>query len=90
MVSSLTTAQFKEVLQEVNKNHSLIKGRAIKYLDSSFDFRTLSFWRIEFRGFAGNKVFTVTNRGEMVDGEYLADIGNLYDEIMQWLKEGEK
>jgi hypothetical protein len=80
MVSGITPGQFKEILNEIGKNHCLIKGRAVKYVDSSFDFRTRTFWRIEIRPFGTPKEFTVVNRPD--------DTGFLFDEIMDWLDEG--
>ena len=77
---ALTYEEFGKVLKEIEKNHWLVNGRCVKYVDSSFDFRTKTFWRIEIRPFGNSKTFTTANRSdESVD---------LLEEIMTWLDEG--
>lgn len=76
----VTLSQFKEIMNEIEKYHSLVKGRAVKYVESSFDFRFMTFWRIVIRPFGAIKEFTTVNRPD--------DDGFLFDEIMDWLDEG--
>ena len=81
---SLTYTEFYDILKYINENHSLVKGRMIKYTDTSFDFRTNEIWRVEFRGFfRPSKIFTHTNASQE------SRAISLYDQIMTWLKEGE-
>ena len=88
MIKALSLSQFTDILEEIEKNHCLITGRGVKYVDSSFDFRTNSIWQVVMRPFGQEKVFTVANRIKKVKGEYVDEVGSLYDEIMTWLNEG--
>ena len=67
----MTRKQFIALLAEIEKNHWLINGKCVKYVDSSFDFRTKTFWRVVIRPFGKEKVFMP------------ADL----DKIMKWLNE---
>ena len=80
MVSGVTLLQFKQILNEIEKHHSLVTGRCVKYVDSSFDFRTMTFWRVVIRPFGATQEFTTVNRPDVE--------GFLFDEIMDWLDEG--
>jgi hypothetical protein len=78
-MKTLSLKEFTKIVDIINKKHSLITGKAIKYLDSTFDFRTLSFFRINLRGFGKEKEFTVVNRIEE------PKFNTLYEEIIDWL-----
>lgn len=67
----LSPKQFIKLLSEIEKGHCLIEGRCVKYVDSSFDFRTKTFWRIVVRPFGAEKEF----------------IEPSFEQIMNWLKE---
>lgn len=77
----LTLAQFKSILKEVYDKHMLVVGRGIKYVDISFDFRQMKFWRVVMRPFGTPKEFSCANRFEPKQYE------SLYEEIMEWLGE---
>ncbi len=77
VISGVTPDQFKEIMNKVKKDHRLIKGRCVKYVETSFDFRDCTFWRFRFRIWSLEKIFTTANRGN--------DEGLLFDEIMEWL-----
>jgi len=82
---SLTMQEFRDILNYINEHHKLVMGRCVKYVDSSFDFRTGEVWRVEIRGFfRPSVVFTHTNATE--ESRAIP----LKDQIMTWLKEGEK
>jgi hypothetical protein len=80
-MKGLTLKEFAKILKEINKNHSLVTGRCIKYVDISFDFRTLVIWRVLIRPFGSSQEFTLAQRAQ--------DDGSLLNEIMCWLKNGE-
>ena len=79
----LSLKNFAKILKQIEEKHWLVNGRMIKYVDSSFDMRTKSFWRIKLRAMTGlEEVFSNTNRPE-------EERGDLFHEIMQWLEDGE-
>jgi len=80
-VKALNLKEFKELLAIIEKDHWLVTGRCVKYVDSSFDFRTKEFWRIVIRPFGTEKVFTTTNRF----GEDAPKHDTLFEEIKEWL-----
>ncbi len=88
MINSVTPDQFKEIMSKVQKDHRLIIGHCVKYVNTSFDFRDNTFWRLEFKCFFDTKVFTSSNRGHFVDEEYEEESGSLFNEIVAWLDEG--
>jgi len=82
-VNGLTPAQHKKIMIRIREKHWLVSGRNVKYIDTSFDFRTDTFWRILVRPYGKDKLFTTTNRFDNPKHD------NLYDEIIEWLKEAE-
>ena len=84
-MKALNMAQFNKILNEIDAHHCLVKGRCVKYVDSSFDFRTNSIWRVVIRPFGEPRVFTVTNRF----GDDAPKHDSLFEEIMDWLIQGE-
>ena len=81
---SLTIDEFKGILKYIDEYHSLVKGRRIKYVDSSFDLRTNEVWRVVIRPFGPNeKIFTHTNATD--ESRRIP----LKEQIMEWLREGE-
>ena len=82
MIEGVTPDQFKEIMNKVKKDHRLINGRCVKYIETSIDFRDCTFWRFVFRMWIAEKVFTTANRGD--------DNGLLCDEITKWLDYKEK
>ena len=85
MIRGITPTQLSVIMEEVDKNHLLITGRNIKYMDATFDFRTLTYFRVLFRPFGKPKEFTVVNR---IDKDGNMETGTLFQEIMNWLEEG--
>ena len=82
-VRGLTSKEFKKIMNRIYKKHWLVKGRYVKYVDTSFDFRTLEFWRVVIRPFGQRKEFNTSNRFDNPKHD------NLYDEIIEWLEEVE-
>lgn len=77
----LTLPQLNAIIKEVNKY--LINGKnvvGIKYLNVDYDNRTKKFWRIVFRCWGKEVVFTNTNKP-------LNERKNLFNEILRWIKE---
>lgn len=83
VVAGLIASEFEAIMNRIDEKHWLIKGRNVKYVDTSFDFRTHTFWRVVIRPFGKQKVFTTTNRFDNPKHD------NLYDEIVEWLEEAE-
>lgn len=84
VINGLTPAEFKRIMNRINKKHWLVSGRGVKYVDTSFDFRTHEFWRVVIRPFGERKEFSTSNRFDNPKRD------NLYDEIVDWLAEVEK
>lgn len=76
----LTMSEFTKVMDKIEDRHWLVNGRCVKYVDTSFDFRTKTFWRVLIRPFGKKKEFTVANNHNP---------GFLFFEIMDWLEEVE-
>lgn len=51
---ALSVKDYIELLQYISKNHAwninCMKGKVIKYVDATFDFRTNTYFAIKFRG----------------------------------------
>jgi len=77
-MKALSKVDFLRVLAEIEKQNCISK-RKIKYVNFDFDNRTKTFWRVVFRCWGKEYVFTTANtlRG---------DNKNLYVEIIKWLE----
>jgi hypothetical protein len=84
-MTGLTHEELTKVMRCIQIEHRLIEGRNIKYVDLSFDFRTMTYWRVKMRPFGQEKVFTTVR--ETLDEERP---GKMYDYIMDWLKNGKE
>ena len=82
-VRGLTPLEFNKIRARISAGHWLVKGRCVKYIDTSFDFRTYEFWRVVIRPFGQRKEFNTTNRFDNPKRD------TLFDEIMDWLREVE-
>lgn len=78
----MNISQLNRILKEIQKNH-FMDGRAIKYTNIDWDSRTQSFWKIEFRHWFKEKRTRFTNTNRPIEQRR-----DLYEEIMEWLKEG--
>ncbi len=91
MIESVTPDQFRVIMNTIKKDHRLVDGRCIKYVNTSFDLRDCTFWKFVFRVWSTEVVFTTSNRGSVQEnGTWVDDKGLLFDEIMKWLEEGKK
>lgn len=77
---NMSFAQLGSLSGYIDQHHSAGKmmGAKIKYLETTIDFRTNSIFRVELRGFRGDKHFYTSNEGQ--------ELGPLYNRIMEWLK----
>ena len=79
---SLTLREYAELIKYINENHkfgSLKKGsKHIKYMETIFDTRTSTIYRVVLRGFEGEKEFTTVNGG-------MDDYSSLKEGIMEYL-----
>ena len=90
MISPLSINEYKTVMNEIKKNHWLVRGRCVKYVYSSFDFRGFNYFHFTIRPFLSEPVeFTCVNRSKKVGDEWIQEEGSMFDEIMTWLKQGE-
>jgi hypothetical protein len=80
MEKYMTVNEYIELLKYIHKNHNfaLCQGKAIKYVDCTFDNRFGQIFSIRFRGF-GNKeiVFSIVNENRD---------NNLKEWIYEWLE----
>ena len=79
---SLSLKEYAELIKYINENHkfgSLNKGsKHVKYINTSFDTRTSTIYRVVLRGFGKEKEFTTVNGG--MDG-----YNSLKEGIMNYL-----
>lgn len=83
-VKAMSTDEWTKMMREIVSKHRWaipMRGRKVKYVEPIFDMRSVDIFSVRFRGMFETKEFTIVNRPD--------DDGTLFDEIMQWLKEGE-
>lgn len=82
---SLSLKEYAELIKYINENHefgSLKDGsKHIKYIDTTFDTRTSTIYRVALRGFEVEKEFTTVNGG--MDG-----YNSLKEGVMDYLENG--
>lgn len=81
IVAGLSKKEFRELLQIIEKDHWLIQGRGVKYVDLSYDLRTKEIWKVNLRCFGPGKEFMTCNRDQSAPD-------SLYIEIFNWLEDG--
>lgn len=84
IVRGLSGKEFGKILEIIKKDHKLIDGLCVKYVDSSFDFRTMTFWRIVLRPFGIPIEFSTANRA-IGDTQTKKDYDSLYEEVTEFL-----
>lgn len=98
-MKGLTTQQFKEVQEFVQKYHAFADisadrsefpkmdkyGFSIKYIDSCYDTRQRDVWSVKFRGYY-NICFNTNQFGILNPKPKYFKYDNLFDWIMDWLK----
>lgn len=91
MPENVTMLQMTEILIKIKADHEwgvMNGGKSIKYVDTVFDSRSMTYFRVVFRGFGDiRKTFTTQNR--LHDGAEDKCV-SLYDEIMDWLDNGDR
>ena len=78
----MTFLQLQKILSEVAYKHEFPgQGAGIKYVDFTYDNRTMKVFAVTFRNCKyGKKIFSQTNENRDID---------LYETIMNWLKDNE-
>lgn len=82
---NVSIGEMEAILVKIKDQHDWpMQGKGIKYVDLCYDQRTMSYFRIRFRGFADRpKVFTSVNR--LHEGAENPLTTSLFDEIIDWL-----
>ena len=83
-MNGITFKQFRDVMNRIYNKHHLIYGRSVKYVNTSYDFRTMTFWKVNIRTFYGEKIFSTTEKQEAPPAQ------SIYEEIIKWLSEAER
>lgn len=91
MPECVSLTDMATILTEIKLKHDWADmrggGKSIKYVDMVYDQRSMSYFRITFRGFGDiSKTFTTQNR--LHDGAEDKCV-SLYQEIMDWLEDPE-
>lgn len=80
---SLTLKEYADLIEYINKNHkfgSTKKGsKHIKYVETTFDTRTSTIYRVVLRGFGKEEEFTTVNGG-------MDNYNSLKEGIMEYLE----
>lgn len=82
---NLSLKEYVELIKYINENHKFgsLKedSKHIKYIDTSFDTRTSTIYRVVLRGFGKEKEFTTVNGG-------MDDYSSLKEGIIDYLENG--